>query len=274
MRMKSMLAASGLHTICTSGRCPNITECYSRGTATFLLMGDRCTRRCGFCDVLTGVPAPLDPEEPERVANAVVRLGLSYVVLTSVTRDDLPDGGAAHFADTVRTIKEKVPRARVEVLTPDFRGSADALATVLASSPDVFGHNIETCARLYPTVRPEGSYERALDVLLWLSRSAGGPRVKSGLMIGLGETDGEVWDTLVDLAKAGCRIVTIGQYLRPSLDHRPVARFMPPDEFSKIAARAGSLGFEKIVAGPLVRSSYLADQAFESISTGETDARE
>jgi lipoic acid synthetase len=267
MRMKALLAREQLNTICVSGRCPNAGECFTRGTATFMLMGDRCTRRCGYCDVPPGPPAPLDAREPERVARAVRELGLEYVVITSVTRDDLSDGGAAHFAATVRAIRAGGRTRRVEVLTPDFHRRPAALDVVLASAPDVFAHNIETARRLYPLARAGGDRDRALALLARARRATGGHLVKSGFMVGLGETDAEVWQVLADLAAAGCQVVTIGQYLRPGPEHLPVMRWVAPGQFDEWSRRAtAELGFVAVVAGPLVRSSYLADQAVRTRS--------
>jgi lipoic acid synthetase len=266
MRMRALLAREGLNTICVSGKCPNATECFSRGTATFMLMGHRCTRTCGYCDVEAGPPPALDAGEPERVARAVRHLGLQFVVVTSVTRDDLPDGGAAHFAATIRAIKADGAGRRVEVLTPDFYRRPDALATVLEAQPDVFAHNIETSRRLYPLARAGGSYDRALELLRRARESSGGHRVKSGFMVGLGETDEEIWRILVDLREAGSEIVTIGQYLRPTPRHMPVMRYIAPAQFLELEERARrELGFLMVVAGPLVRSSYLAEKAFSDI---------
>ncbi|MBI4860550.1 MAG: lipoyl synthase [Candidatus Riflebacteria bacterium] len=253
----------GLNTICVSGRCPNASICFARGTATFLLMGDRCTRSCRFCNVSPHAAFGLDPAEPERVAAAVSRLGLTYVVITSVTRDDLPDGGAAHFAATVLAIKAGRPDRKVEVLTPDFEGRPEALAEVLRSGPDVFGCNIETCARLYPAIRPQGDYRRVLALLGQARAMPGKHLVKSGFMVGLGETDQELATVMTDLARAGCQIVTIGQYLQPTRNHLPVHRYVTPLQFHELEERGRELGFMDVVAGPLVRSSYRADRGFE-----------
>ena len=254
------LAARGVHTVCQSARCPNLGECFGRGNATFMILGDTCTRDCRFCAVGHGRPAPLDPEEPRRVAKAARMLALRHVVVTSVTRDDLPDGGAAHFAATVEAIRELAPGARVEVLVPDFRGEEGALQTVLAARPEVFGHNVETVPRLYPWVRPQADYRRSL----WLLHRAGELRreaiTKSGLMVGLGEQEEEVLEVLRDLRGAGVTAVTIGHYLRPTRAHLPVAQYVPPEVFAGYAAAARGLGFRHVLSAPLVRSSYHAEQ--------------
>lgn len=247
-----------LATVCQSARCPNLGECFERGTATFMILGTRCTRGCRFCAVDRGAPQHVDPEEPERVARAAQELGLEHVVVTSVTRDDLPDGGAGQFTRTIQHIRRRCPNARVEVLVPDFRGSLVALQGVCQAHPDVFNHNVETVARLYPRVRPQARYRRSLGVLEYAA--TGGLHVKSGLMLGLGETEREVAETLTDLKRTGCRYVTLGQYLAPSRDHAPVARYVTPDEFERWAETARSMGFKGVAAGPLVRSSYHADE--------------
>jgi len=261
MRMRALLEREGLNTICVSGRCPNATECFTRGTATFMLLGHTCTRTCGYCDVVAGPPEAVDSDEPRRIADAARGLGLKFVVVTSVTRDDLPDGGAGHFAATIRAIKAE--DMRVEVLTPDFFRRPEALRTVLDAGPDVFAHNIETARRLYPIARAGGSYDRALELLARARATPGKHRVKSGFMVGMGETDADIWEILEDLARVGCEIVTIGQYLRPSTRHMPVMRYVTPEQFAHVQERAQrELGFAMVVAGPLVRSSYLAENAF------------
>lgn len=266
MRMRALLEREGLNTICVSGRCPNATECFTRGTATFMLMGHKCTRTCGYCDVEAGPPQALDVDEPRRIAEAAAGLGLKFVVVTSVTRDDLPDGGAAHFADTIHAIKADGAGRRVEVLTPDFFRRPEALDIVLDAGPDVFAHNIETARRLYPIARAGGSYDRALELLKRARERPGPHRVKSGFMVGMGETDDEIWEILVDLAGVGCEIVTIGQYLRPTTRHMPVMRYVSPEQFRAVQERAErELPFKMVVAGPLVRSSYLAENAFAGI---------
>lgn len=256
-----MLREGGLNTVCEEARCPNLGECFSRGTATFMLMGDRCTRRCGYCSVSTARPLPLDPREPDRVARAAVGMGLRYVVLTSVDRDDLADGGASHFAATVRALRRALPDAGVEVLTPDYRGGD--LAKVLRSQPQVFNHNIETVPRLFPRLRPQGGYRRSLEVLAE-ARSSSSVAVKSGLMVGLGETDEEVEAVLADLRDAGVDIVTIGQYLRPTRDHEPVDRYVAPETFTAFESRARALGFPTVYSGVFVRSSFNAEEVYHS----------
>jgi lipoic acid synthetase len=250
-----------LHTVCQSARCPNIGECFGAGTATFLLMGNRCTRDCGFCAVAGGAPEPLDPDESRRIAETVAEMGLTYAVLTSVTRDDLPDGGAGHFAAAIRAIRAACPRAKVEVLVPDFGGDEACVGTVVEAGPDVFNHNVETVRRLQATVRPQAGHDTSLYVLRSASRLAPGIPTKSGLMVGLGETDDEVTEALRDLADAGVSIVTIGQYLQPSPRHLPVARFVPPELFDDYRQVGESLGLKHVIAGPFVRSSYHAEAA-------------
>jgi lipoyl synthase len=257
--VRRVLETGRLHTVCESARCPNGNECWNAGTATFLILGTACTRGCRFCAVASGPPAPPDPGEPSRVADAAARLGLRHVVVTSVTRDDLPDGGAGAFAATIGAIRARAPGATVEVLVPDFAGDPDALAVVLAARPDVLNHNVETAARLYPCVRPGADYRRSLALL----RRAGeaGLRAKSGFMVGLGESPGEVVGLLHDLREAGCAHVTIGQYLQPTRAALPVQRYYAESEFDGFAARARALGFARVDAGPRVRSSYHAERA-------------
>ena len=260
--VRVLLRRGGLHTVCEEARCPNLGECFSRGTATFMLLGDRCTRRCGYCSVRTERPLPPDPGEPRRVAEAVARMRLRYVVLTSVNRDDLADGGAAHFAATVREVRRVAPEAGVEILTPDFKGERGALSVVLDAAPEVFNHNIETVPRLFPRLRPQGDFQRSLKVL----EAAGARRpllqTKSGLMVGLGETDDEVDGVLVALRAVGVDIVTIGQYLRPSREHEPVQRYVPPGGFAGYETRARALGFPTVHSGVFVRSSYGAEEVY------------
>lgn len=245
-----------LNTVCASAKCPNRHECWNSGTATIMILGNTCTRGCRFCNVNTGTPGPIDPEEPARVAEAARRLGLEHVVITSVTRDDLPDGGAQAFANTIRAVKEVLPDAAVEVLTPDF---VDHLDTVLDAGPDVFNHNLETVKGLQHVIRPQASYGTSLATLR-KAAERGGVHVKSGLMLGLGESDEEVFQTLDDLYAAGVRLLTLGQYLAPTREHHPVERFISPEHFDQLAARAREIGFTGVAAGPLVRSSYRADQ--------------
>ncbi|MBN2007027.1 MAG: lipoyl synthase [Anaerolineae bacterium] len=248
-----------LHTVCEEAHCPNLGECWGRRTATFLIMGDTCTRNCRFCNVLTGRPAPLDPAEPQRVAEAATALGLRHVVITSVDRDDLPDGGAAHFAETIRQVRRALPDCTIEPLIPDFRGDAGLLAQVMDAHPDILNHNVEMVRRLYPQVRPQGKYEWALATLRQAKGCDPGVLTKSGIMLGLGETDAEVEATLRDLRAVGVDILTVGQYLQPSREHWPVARYYEPAYFEALKQRALALGFRWAESGPLVRSSYNAD---------------
>lgn len=254
--VSKLLGSLQLNTVCASAKCPNRHECWNRGTATIMILGNTCTRNCRFCNVNTGRPEPVDTDEPARVAEAAKRLNLRHVVITSVTRDDLPDGGAQIFADTIRAIKGVLPEASVEVLTPDF---VEHLDVVLDAEPLVFNHNLETVRRLQETVRPQASYEKSLETLRYAA-DRGGVLVKSGLMLGLGETDDEVFQALEDLYSAGVRLLTLGQYLAPTREHHPVERFISPEHFDELAARAREMGFEGVAAGPLVRSSYRADQ--------------
>lgn len=247
-----------LHTVCEEAHCPNIAECWAHRTATFMLLGDTCTRNCGFCAVTHGRPLTVDPAEPGRVASAVANLGLRHVVVTSVNRDDLDDGGAGHFASTAHAIKAIVPHCRVEVLVPDFQGDLDAVTVVLAAPIDVFNHNVETVPRLYARVRPGGKYLRSLAVLAAAARGQTTVPTKAGLMLGLGEQYDELLSVFRDLREASCRVLTLGQYLRPSTDHLPVERYVPPEEFAALRSEALRLGFDHVEAGPLVRSSYHA----------------
>ncbi len=249
----------GLHTICSSGRCPNQAECWSRRTATFMILGDVCTRSCKFCATATGKPLPPDPREPEKLARSVRLMGLRHAVVTSVTRDDLPDGGAAFWAETVRALRQENPETTLELLIPDLDGRAELLDIVVASGPDIIGHNLETVERLTPEVRSKARYSTSLQTLNYLARA--GALTKSGLMVGLGETPEEVLAAMDDLSGVGCRLLTIGQYLRPSTDHLPVAEYVTPEQFSKYKEEALRRGFTHVESGPLVRSSYLAEQA-------------
>ncbi len=264
-RVKGMIGRHRLHTVCQEAKCPNIWECYSHQTATFLIMGSRCTRSCRFCSVPEGDPEPPDPEEPARVARVSREMGLKYVVITSVTRDDLPDGGAGIFAATINEIRQQIPDACVEVLIPDFQGSKDALDTVLRAEPDVLNHNIETVARLYPRVRPQANYRRSLRLIQRAHQHNPELPTKSGLMLGLGETSEEVRETLADLRRAGCRMLTLGQYLQPSKNHLPVEHFIRPEEFEAWRKKALAMGFEEVASGPFVRSSYQAMELFRTI---------
>ncbi len=256
--VRTILKEQRLNTICESGRCPNKGECWAAGTATFMLMGDVCTRTCRFCAVNKGMPGALDPDEPQRVVNASKSMGLKHVVLTSVNRDDLPDQGAGHFAATIVALQQGIPYIAVEVLTPDFQGREDCLAIVLAAKPAVFNHNLETVPRLYRQVRPGSKYKRSLEVLANAKRLAPDIPTKSGIMLGLGEQKEEIEQVLYDLREHNCDILTLGQYLRPSLTQLPVDRYINPDEFDHWAQFAQTLGFSKVHSGPLVRSSYHA----------------
>jgi lipoic acid synthetase len=260
-RLKSLLRRQSLHTVCEEASCPNLGECFTHGTATFMVMGDRCTRRCPFCDVAHGRPDSLDPDEPAHLAETVALLGLRYVVVTSVDRDDLRDGGAGHFAACIRAIRERSPQTRIEVLVPDFRGRMDvALDRLDEAPPDVFNHNLETVPRLYRMARPGADYAWSLRLLqAFKSRHPQVP-TKSGIMLGLGETNEEVLAVLADLRVQHCDMLTLGQYLQPSRHHLPVERFVPPGEFEALGAEARALGFDKVASGPLVRSSYHADR--------------
>jgi lipoyl synthase len=260
-----LLREQSLNTVCEEARCPNLGECFSRGTATFMLLGDRCTRRCGYCSVTTARPEPPDADEPDRVAEAAARLRLRHVVLTAVARDDLADGGAAHFAAAVRAVRRRLPGARVEVLVPDFQGQAAALSSVLAAAPDVFNHNIETVPRLFPRVRPQGSYRRSLDMLITAKGLRPEQATKSGLMVGLGEADEEIAAVLGDLRAAGVDIVTMGQYLRPTRGHVPVSRYVSPEGFRALERRARALGFPTVYSGVFVRSSFNAEEVFAQV---------
>ena len=265
-KVKGMISDDRLHTVCQEAKCPNMWECFSQKTATFLIMGSRCTRNCRFCSVLPGPLEPPDPAEPARVADMAHQMGLKYVVVTSVTRDDLADGGASFFALTITEIRRKMTDACVEVLIPDFQGNRDALHTVLKARPDVLNHNIETVPRLYPRVRPQAEYQRSLDIIQWAHEYDSTLPTKSGLMLGLGEEDAEVENTLKDLQSAGCRILTLGQYLQPSKDHLPVERFIPPEEFEAWRQKAIKIGFTEVASGPFVRSSYHAKELYQEIS--------
>ncbi|NCC25449.1 MAG: lipoyl synthase [Deltaproteobacteria bacterium] len=260
-----LLADLGLHTVCSHAKCPNIFECYAKRTATFLILGSVCTRNCAFCNIAHGPVEPPDPDEPRRVAEAAKRLGLRYVVVTSVTRDDLSDGGAGHFAETIRMLRDGGPgesqRPRVEVLIPDFQGSTEALATVLEAESDVINHNVETPPALYRRIRPQADYGQSLELLRRVVKAGG--LAKSGLMVGLGENDEQVRSVLEDLAGVGCRIATVGQYMRPSRFHPPVARYVHPDTFELYAEWGRAAGIEYVFSAPLVRSSYSAGVVFE-----------
>ena len=254
----NILRTHGLTTVCEESACPNRTECYARGTATFMILGDTCTRACRFCNVKTGRGLPPDPMEPERVAAAVWDLGLRYVVITSVDRDDLPDYGASHFVAVVRAIRKRAPRVKIELLTPDFRGESEALDAVVAAGADKLAHNEETVRRLSPSVRPQSDYDRSLAVLRYYAARFDGP-VKSSLMAGLGESEEELVKTMEDLYEAGVRELTLGQYLQPTLRHHPVVAYHPPEFFEQMKRVAESIGFAAVASGILVRSSYYAE---------------
>ncbi len=259
--LKTLVDGLNLHTVCESAACPNVGECWNHRTATFMILGNVCTRRCGFCNVQKGVPLEVDLDEPRRVAAACAALGLRYAVVTSVNRDDRPDGGGALFAATIRAIRERIPGCKVEVLIPDFQGSREALALVLDAAPDVLNHNIETVPRLYREVRFGARYARSIELLRRASEMCPAIPTKSGLMLGLGESSEEVLAVLRDLRAAGVRVVTIGQYLRPTAAHLPVLRYVPPEEFLMYRDAGLALGFSHVESGPLVRSSYHAEQA-------------
>jgi len=260
LRLRSLLREGELHTVCEEAHCPNLGECWENGTATFMILGNVCTRRCGFCAVTTGRPTGLDFMEPDRVAMTVRELGLKHVVITSVNRDDLPDGGAFIFAQCIRKIRQQVPGCRVEVLIPDFQGVWSALETVMEASPDILNHNTESVPRLYKMVRPKAIYTRSLELLRRAKELRPNGLTKSGVMVGLGETKEEIAQVLEDLRKVNCDIITIGQYLRPSPQHLPLVRFYHPDEFAELKAIGLNLGFRHVESGPLVRSSYHAHQ--------------
>lgn len=263
-KVNQLLDHHALHTVCQGAHCPNQHECFSRGVATFMILGDVCTRDCRFCAVKTGKPQVLDPDEPRRVAEAAARLTLRHVVVTSVTRDDLGDGGSAHFAATIRAIRAVLPTATIEVLTPDFQGNEKDIETVLEAAPDVFNHNLETVRRLQRIIRSSAHYERSLAVLAYVAKRSAGPgiAVKSGLMVGLGETDEEIDEAMADLRGAGVELLTIGQYLAPSASHAPVERYVTPAQFGEYARRGTAMGFRNVASGPMVRSSYMAEAQF------------
>jgi lipoic acid synthetase len=260
-RVKSLLRKHQLHTVCEEAACPNLGECFSHGTATFMIMGDICTRRCPFCDVAHGRPEPLDTDEPKNLAQTIAILGLKYVVITSVDRDDLRDGGAGHFVQCIQAVREQSPATRIEVLVPDFRGRMDiALAIMEQAPPDVFNHNLETVPRLYKQARPGADYAWSLKLIQQFKAHYPQVPTKSGLMLGLGETFDEIIEVLKDLRAHDCDMLTLGQYLQPSLSHLPVDRFVTPEEFDALAEAARELGFSNVASGPMVRSSYHADQ--------------
>ena len=261
-RVRQLVDVQNLHTVCQSARCPNIGECWAKKTATFMILGDSCSRNCTFCAISHGALEAVDPDEPRRVAEAVKSLDLRYAVVTSVTRDDLPDGGAGAFARTIAAIRTANPGCRIEVLIPDFAGSKEALMTLLAQNPDVLNHNLETVEELYPRVRPQADYHRSLDLLDSARRH--GARTKSGLMLGVGESRDQLIKTLRDLRNIDCQIITLGQYLPPSRHHLPVERFVEPAEFAELRRLGLEMGFPHVESGPLVRSSYHAEEAADS----------
>ena len=265
-QVRRTIGQGKLHTVCESAHCPNQGECWGQGTATFLINGDVCTRACLFCAVHGGRVAALDPDEPARVAEAAREMGLDYVVVTSVTRDDLDDGGAGAFAETIRQLRSRIDGVRVEVLIPDFRGDMEALGIVFNERPDVLAHNVEMVERLYPNVRPQANYRQSLDVIRRAHEA--GLVSKSGLMLGLGETDEEIEKALRDIRATGCEILTIGQYLRPSREHHPILRYVTPEEFDCWGQRGLELGFTTVESAPLVRSSYHAHQSFQKMKCG------
>ena len=270
-RIKGLIQQSGLNTVCQEARCPNQGECFSRGTATFLLMGSRCTRNCTFCAVSPGPPDPLDTEEPQQVAEAIRKMGIRYAVLTSVTRDDLWDGGADHFRRTVLAIKEQAPGTLVECLIPDFQGREAAYRRIADCRPAVINHNVETVPRLYSKVRPGADYRQSLALLKFFGMQVPDSMTKSGVMVGLGEEEGELLAVLKDLRNQGCRLLTIGQYLQPTPGNHPVRRYVPPAEFDAWAERALEMGFTGVASGPLVRSSYEAAGLYRSALAKNSD---
>ena len=264
MELRSLLRGGQLHTVCEEAQCPNIGDCWDRKTATFMILGDICTRACAYCAVTTGAPTGLDLEEPVRLAETVERLGLRYAVITSVNRDDLPDGGAFIFAQCIRQVRKRLPSCRIEVLIPDFCGDWEALATVIEAAPDTLNHNIETVRREFRRVRPKGGYDQSLELLERAKRLYPRGVTKSGMMVGLGETWDEIVETMRDLRSVDCDLLTVGQYLRPSDKHAPLARWYTPQEFEELAAVGEALGFRHVASGPLVRSSYHADEQHEA----------
>ncbi len=272
IRIQNLMRGQELHTVCEEAMCPNIGECWGHGTATFLLLGDICTRSCGFCNIKTGRPQVLDLMEPERVAQAIRRMGLKHAVITSVNRDELPDGGASIFARTIRRSKELVPGLSVEVLIPDFKGDRAALQTVMEAQPEILNHNTETVPRLYRRVRPQAVYKRSLQIIQWAKEMDPTVLTKSGIMVGLGETWDEILQVMDDLVAHRCDILTIGQYLRPSEKHLPIMRYYTPEEFQKLEEAGYAAGFRWVESGPLVRSSYRAEQQVARLSARAPEA--
>lgn len=265
MEMEKMLRSLSLNTVCEGASCPNRGECFKNKTATFMILGSVCTRNCRFCDVSKGAPTHLDPNEPENVAIASEKLGLKHVVVTSVTRDDLPDGGAEHFAQTIRAIKQRLPESSVEVLIPDFEGSKDALMTVIDAKPEIINHNTETVPRLYPTVRPMAIYERSLELLKRVKELGSGIHSKSGIMVGLGETKEEILAVMDDLREVNCDLLTIGQYLQPSRKHLEIVEYITPEQFKDYEQIGLEKGFKYVASGPFVRSSYNAIEGMKRL---------
>ena len=266
LQLRQLVKSEGLNTVCEEAHCPNIGECWDRGTATFMVLGDICTRACSYCAVKTGTPNSLDLQEPARLAETVERLGLKYAVITSVDRDDLPDGGAFIFAQCIKQIRKRLPSCKVEVLIPDFQGDVDALATVMGAKPDTLNHNIETVRRVFSRVRPKGDYDMSLELLSNAKRLDAEAVTKSGMMVGLGESWNEILETMQDLRAVDCDLLTIGQYLRPSDKHAPLARWYTPGEFEELRREGEELGFRHVASGPLVRSSYHADEQHAAAS--------
>ncbi|MEN6414213.1 MAG: lipoyl synthase [Veillonellales bacterium] len=267
-QIKMLMDRLDLHTVCESAQCPNVGECFGHQTATFMILGDVCTRNCRFCAVHHGIPGRPDPAEPDNLAEAVQTLGLKYIVITSVTRDDLPDGGAGHYAAVLQSVYHKVPDAAIEVLIPDLAGSEAALAVVVAARPSVLNHNVETVPALYSRVRPEADYQRSVDLFATVKKIDPKMITKSGMMLGLGESVGEVTKVMEDLNRAGCDILTLGQYLRPSAAHIPMERYVTPKEFEEYRRIGLKIGFKVVVANPLVRSSYYAREAYQQVLAG------
>ncbi len=259
-RIKQVMRERNLHSVCEEAACPNLNECFQHGTATFMIMGDLCTRRCPFCDVAHGKPLPLDKDEPAQLADAIQAMALKYVVITSVDRDDLRDGGAGHFADCIAQIRQKTPHTKIEILVPDFRGRMEKAVAILAQQPcDVFNHNLETVPRLYKQIRPGADYQNSLDLLRHYGQVHPDTPTKSGLMLGVGETFAEVQQVMQDLIASGCSMLTLGQYLQPSKDHLPVQNYITPQQFDDYGVFAKQLGFKQVASAPMVRSSYHAD---------------
>ena len=265
-KLKGIMRKSDLHTVCEEARCPNIGECWERQTATFMILGDTCTRACTYCAVNTGTPSGLDLEEPIRLARTVVNLSLKYVVITSVNRDALPDGGAFVFAQCIKQIRKNLPSCKIEVLTPDFEGNLDSLQVVMDAGPDTFNHNIETVRRVFPRVRAKGDFDLSLKILSQAREFNRTAVTKSGMMVGLGETMDEIVQTMEDLRKVDCELLTIGQYLRPSQKHAPISKWYTPKEFEELRKQGENLGFKNVASGPLVRSSYHAEEQHEAAS--------